>query len=99
MPHIVLTEEQTRVLEQASGPVDVRDHQGRLVGSLKRLEAADVEAIEHWKRTRGLPSGRSIPSAEVQAHLRRLEEIRQTEGLDEQKMRELLRRMQAGEQV
>jgi hypothetical protein len=35
----------------------------------------------------------------VQAHLKRLAEIEQNEGLDEQKMLDLLRQMRAGEKV
>jgi hypothetical protein len=99
MAEIILTEEQARILQQAGAPLSVRNPQGQLVATLKPLDPQEVEAVERWKRTRGAPRGRSIPSSEVQAHLRRLEEIRQSEGLDEAKMRDLLRRMQAGEQV
>jgi hypothetical protein len=43
------------------------------------------------------PGGPRVPSGQVQAHLRRLEEIRQKDGLDEAKMLELLKRIRAGE--
>jgi hypothetical protein len=99
MAHIVLTEEQLRVLSQAKGPVDVVDPAGQPVASLRPLDNLDREAIERWKRTRDTRPKSLIPSEQVQAHLRRLGEIRDAEGLDREKMHELLRRMQAGEQV
>jgi hypothetical protein len=43
--------------------------------------------------------GPRVPSQEVQAHLRRLAEIRQTQKMDETKMLDLLHRLRAGEQV
>lgn len=98
MPHIVLTDEQVRVLSESQGPVEVRDDQGRLVASLKALEPADIEAIERYKQRRATQKP-GIPSEQVQAHFRRLEEIREKEGMDLPKALDLLRRMQAGEQV
>ena len=96
--HITLTPEQARVLQETTQFVEVRDEQGKTVGNLTLLTPEDLEAIEHYKQTRG--SNRpGIPSAQVQAHLRRLEEIRATEGMDRTKMHDLLRRMQAGEEV
>jgi hypothetical protein len=98
MTHIVLTEDQVHVVRTAGAIVEVRDTQGRTIAHLTPLDAADVEAIERWKHRK--PSEKPlIPSAQVQAHLRRLEEIRQEEGMDETKMLALLRRMQAGEEV
>ena len=95
---MILTEEQSRLIAQVGKPVDVVDVQGRLVGVLSPLSPADLEAIAQVKRVRaaGKPG---IPSAQVQAHLRRLSEIRQKEAMDETRMLELLRRMQAGEDV
>jgi hypothetical protein len=99
MNHIVLTAEQAQIVQAASsGQVEVRDEAGRTVGSLRTLTPEDLLAIEQSKRFRGTKSP-GIPSAQVQAHLHRLEEIRQREGMDEAKMLDLLRRMQAGEQV
>jgi hypothetical protein len=98
MKHIVLTSEQARVVLQAGGPLEVRDEQGRTVAHLSPLLPHDIEAIEQSKRTRGV-GGPRVPSEQVQAHLRRLGEIRQSEGLDEPKMLDLLRRLRAGEQV
>ncbi len=100
MPHIVLTEEQMRIITEAGGPVDVRDAEGRPVASMQLLTAEEIELIERWKRKRDSGSPQStIPGWQVQAHFRRLEEIRQQEGMDLPKALELLRRMRAGEQV
>jgi hypothetical protein len=98
MKHIVLTAEQFEILGEVGTAVEVRDNQGRPVGRLTPLTPAELEAIERWKSRRG-NQGPGIPSAQVQAHLQRLDEIRRSEGLDEEKMLDLLRRMQAGEQV
>lgn len=98
MPHIVLTEEQARILAQAQGPVAVRDPQGRTLASVTPFDPGEVEAIERSKQALAA-GGPGIPSAEVQAHLRKLEEISRREELDEAKVLELLRRMRAGEEV
>ena len=96
--HITLTPEQARVIHGTTQFVEVRDEQGKTVGNLTLLTPEDLEAIEHYKRTRG-QNRPGIPSAQVQAHLRRLEEIRSTGGMDRSQMHDLLRRMQAGEEV
>jgi len=98
MKHITLTPEQSRVLQETSQFVEVRDAQGKTVGNLTLLSPEDLESIEQSKRVRAL-GGTPIPSEQVQSHLRRLEEIRRDEGMDRTKMHDLLRRMQAGEQV
>jgi hypothetical protein len=98
MPQIVLTEEQARVLTQAHGPVAVQYPQGRTLATVTALDPSEVVAIERSKEALAA-GGPGVPSAEVQAHLRRLEEISQREDLDEDKMLELLRRMRAGERV
>jgi hypothetical protein len=99
MSHIVLTQEQVQVVTQASESVEVRDPEGRTLAFLTVLSPLDAEVIRLHKQRRHLPQQPGIPAAQVQAHFRRLEEIRQAEGMDRAKMHELLRRMQAGEQV
>lgn len=94
MSHIVLTPEQMTIVLSAPGPVEARDEKGRTIGRLTPLDAMDRVALAHFKRDR-TGNGPPVPSAQVQAHLRRLEEIRQAEGLDEAKMLELLHRMQS----
>ena len=98
MKHITLTPEQARIIQETTHFVEVRDEQGKTVGNLTLLSPEDLESIEQSKRVRAL-GGTPIPSEQVQAHLRRLEEIRRDEGMDRTKMHDLLRRMQAGEQV
>ncbi len=83
--HIILTAEQARVALQTGEPVEVRDEQGRTVAHLTPLHPADIEAIEQSKRSRGA-GGPLVPSDQLQAHLRRLGEIRTHQGMDEAKM-------------
>lgn len=99
MKHITLTDEQAQAVLGANEQVEVRDPQGRTIAHIRRLDAFEIEVIERWKRERGKPRPPGIPSGVVMARLRRLEEIRAAEGMDEAKMLDLLRRMQAGEQV
>lgn len=101
MRRIQLTEEQSRILAESKEgeSIEVCDAQGQLVSFLKRFHLEDVQAIARHLRRRGLPKEAGIPSTQVQAHLRKLEEIRQREGMDEAKMREILRRLRAGEEV
>ena len=100
MPHIVLTEEQSRVLAESKASLEVYDSTGQLVSFLKWFEPMDAEALARHLRQRDLPKEPGIPSEQVQAHFRRLEEIRQRDGgMDLPKALELLRRMRAGEQV
>jgi hypothetical protein len=98
MPHIILTEEQVRVLAESKEHIKVYDRDGRLMCFMDWCGRPLEDAITEYKRRQA--SGEpAIPSAQVQAHLRKLEEIRQREGMDEPKMRDLLRRMRAGEEV
>ena len=62
------------------------------------LDPADIEAVEQSKRHRGA-GGPRVPADQVEVHMRRLGEIRQTADMDEATMLDLLRRMRAGEQV
>jgi hypothetical protein len=98
MKHIVLTAEQAQVVLGADEPVEVRDPGGRIVAQLAPMSPADIDAVEQSRRHRGT-GGPRVASAEVQAHLQRLAEIRQASGLDEATMLDLLRRMRAGEKV
>jgi hypothetical protein len=97
MRHIILTADQARIALEAEEPIEVRDEQGRTVAHLTPLHPGDIEAIEQSKRSRGA-GGPRVPSDQVQAHLQRLEEVRQRDGLEEAQMLDMLRRMRAGEQ-
>jgi hypothetical protein len=98
MPQIVLTEEQLRIVNEAGGAVDVVDGRGQPIASMRVLDAHELEAIERFRRNGG-NQGPGVPAEQVQAHFRRLEEIRQKEGMDLPKALDLLRRMRAGEEV
>jgi hypothetical protein len=98
MPYIVLTSEQAGVILCSTEPVEARDENGRTVAHVLPLSAKDIEAIERSQRARAA-NGPRVPSDEVQAHLRRLGEIRVREELTEEKALDLLRRLRAGERV
>jgi hypothetical protein len=98
MPEMILNAEQARVVAEAKESVEVRDPQGQLLGFFTVMDPIDAEVVLRYKRTRHLPK-KLIPAAQVEAHLRRLEEISQQEPLDESKVLDLLRRMRAGEEV
>jgi hypothetical protein len=68
---------------------------------LTDLEPGDptlAETIRECERRLASTAPR-VPSEQVQAHLRKLEEIRRREGMDRDRMLDLLRRMRAGEEV
>jgi hypothetical protein len=98
MAHLVLTPDQARVVAEAKDNVEVRDPDGRTLALLTVLEPADAQVVARYRQTRDTPR-EAVPSDQVQAHLRKLEEIRKREGLDEGRMLQLLRRMRAGEEV
>jgi hypothetical protein len=96
MPHIVLTEEQARVIERTTLPVEILDHQGRLLGKIPA--PTEEQIIDRIGRNRD-PNAPRYSSAEVLSRLQKLQEISEREELDEAKVKDLLRRMRAGEEV
>lgn len=84
------------ILEQAVKPVEVRDEQGRILGRIPPLSEAAIIAEAKRRRAEGGPR---YPAADVEARLRKLQEISQREELDAVKVKDLLRRMRAGEEV
>ncbi len=96
MSYIVLTAEQEHVLHQATEPVEVRDTGGRLVA---RILSTKETAIVAEARRRLAKPGPRFTSADVQGRLQKLNNIAQREELDENRVRELLSRMRAGEEV
>src|SRR6267378_1282152 len=60
MPHIVLTEEQTRVVVGAGGVVEVRDPHNQPVASLTPFSPEDLEASARCKAN----GGKQAPTAE-----------------------------------
>jgi hypothetical protein len=98
MPQIILTDEQARILREANETVEVCDPLGRILSFLQPMDSLDAEAVARHRSRRNQPR-ETVPAANVQAHMRRLEEIRDAEGMDEATMRDLLGRMRAGEEV
>ncbi len=96
MTQIVLTADQVRVLQEATTVVELRDEAGRVLAHIPA--PSEEQILERIRRDKGAKVA-SFPAEQVEARLRRLEEIRQREGMDETKMHELLRRMRAGEQA
>lgn len=96
MPHITLTPDQARILIGAVSPIELRDERGSI---LARVPAPTADEMVARILARRGESRQGYPAAEVEQRLRRLQEIRDEEGMDEAKMWELLRRMRAGEQV
>jgi hypothetical protein len=98
MPQIILTEEQARIVAQATGSVEVRTPEGKSIGAFSPLSPEEIEVIALCKR-RMARGGPRYSAAEVRARLLRLEEISRREPLDKALVMELLRRMRAGEEV
>jgi hypothetical protein len=96
MPHIVLSPEQASILEQAIEPVEFRDAQGRILARI--LSPIDEAALAEVRRRRRR-NNPSYPAAEVRGRLEKLQQISRREPLDQAKVRDLLRRMRAGEEV
>jgi hypothetical protein len=100
MQRIQLTEEQSRILAEARGEnVEVYDPTGQLVSFMKWFDPMDAEEVARYLRRRGLPKGPTIPSARVEAMLRKFEEIDRAEGMTREKMEEIVRRVKAGEPI
>jgi len=72
MSKIVLTQEQTQVIAEAKGTVQVQDPEGNLVGYLERPEFSPEEIAE---AKRALASNQPrYTTAQVLEHLRSLEQ-------------------------
>jgi hypothetical protein len=95
MPELMLTEDQTRLLAQAQGPVAVRDANGNLVGHVEA--PLTPEMIAELKRRAASP-GPFFTGVQVQARLRALqEEWDRTGGFDEAYMHEFLAKLDAAD--
>ena len=96
MSHIVLTPEQARVVREACGMIEVRDEAGQVLARI--LSPAEAAIVAEAKR-RLAAGGPRYPMADVRARLHKLEAISQREPLDRARVKELLDRMRAGEDV
>jgi len=93
MPELILTEEQSKIVAQAFGPVRVRDGHGTILGHIE--PALTPEKIAELKRRAASPGPR-YTGEQVQARLRALqEEWDRTGGFDEAYLREFLARLNA----
>ena len=98
MAKLVLSDDQARIVTGATGYVELLDQRGRILALVRPEDKRLAETLRECKRRHATPGPR-IPSEQVQAHMRRLEQIRASEGMDEPKMLYLLSRMQRGEKV
>lgn len=82
MTELVLDAEQTKILAEATGPVTVRDHDGRELGVLFPSEESDLvtqpsltpNEVEELRRRLALPMGELRTTAEVLERLRALDQ-------------------------
>src|SRR5690349_5074001 len=88
MAELILTEDQSRIMAQARGPVVVRDNSGNLLGQFELvLTPQEIAAIKR----RGASPGPYFTGAQVQARLRALqEEWDRTGGFDNTHMKAML---------
>lgn len=100
MAHIVLTEEQARVVGEASKTVDVHDAEGRVVAIMERLHPQEIEAIVRLRQRRANGvTERGIPGARIQAMLRKFQEIKDREGeITTEQVQAIVERVKAGEE-
>lgn len=71
MNEIILTDEQTKVIAAADGPVELRDSAGTI---LFKVDPGDARALAaHRKRKQSGASEPGIPAEQVEAYLQRLE--------------------------
>ena len=95
MTHIVLTDEQVQVLVYTNTPIELRDSNGQVLGRVP--SPSEEENIARIKRQRHLNLPR-YSADEVESRFAKLQEIRDREGMDANKMWGLLERMRKGEE-
>ncbi len=96
MSHIVLTEEQAKVLSESRDGVAVYDPEGRPLAFLKMLDP-DVAAIVIECKRRLKAGGPRVPSSRIGAMLRKLNEIDTKDTVTPEIVEEIVRRTIAGE--
>ena len=93
MTYIELTDDQVRVLLQTSNAIELRDSHGQVLGRVG--PPSEEEIIAHIKRQRALKLPR-YPAEAVEARLHALQEIREREGMDANKMWAVLEQLRKG---
>jgi hypothetical protein len=96
VPHIVLTAEQAHVLQEASETIELRDERGQV---LTRMPPPAEAAVVLEAQRRLAAGGPRYSAAEVQARFQKLAEVGRRENLDADRVKELIRRIRAGEPV
>jgi hypothetical protein len=96
MPHIVSTEEQMLTMGTAGSPVEVLGPGSEPLGCLTIFSPEERQAIARFERSNGTREP-SVSGERVQAFLQKLYETADREGIDQLKVKELLRRLRAGE--
>jgi hypothetical protein len=89
MNHIVLDEEQARILVQTSEPVEVRNRYGTVLGHIQLSEEARIIAL--IKQRRASP-GKKVPAHKVEEMLQMLDQAAQ-QGATRQELEELSKRL------
>jgi hypothetical protein len=102
MVHLILNEEQVRILRAAEGLVQMCDAAGSVVAHarpvvpLDQLDPADRKMVEDYLRNKGKPREKGYSSQHVREMLQALEkEWQRTGGFDKAYMDEFLARWQA----
>lgn len=96
MPQLILTPEQARILEDASEPVEILNTEGRVLARV--LSPTDQAMVAEARRRLATPGPR-YSSEQVRAHLLKLEEISHREELNPTRVKEIMARLRAGEEV
>jgi len=90
MAHIVLTEEQARVVSQSPQGVEVRDPQGHPVAFFDALSAEEARVIAEARR-RAQVKGPRIPAARVRDMMTQLQLLHETGEATPERIRAIVR--------
>jgi hypothetical protein len=94
MPHIILNEEQLKVVSSSEEAVEIRDPKGNVLAHIPpRLTQAEFEEIKR----RLASNQRRFSSQQVKEHFQALEEAVTRDGMNEAQAMALLKRLQATE--
>jgi hypothetical protein len=102
MTRLILTEEQTKLIRSANGPVQICDPKGNEVGearlttSLDQLDPIDRQAVENHLKRRNNQNEQGYTSSHARAMLQALEkEWDRTGGFDKEYLDSFLARWRA----
>jgi hypothetical protein len=94
MKEVFLTDEQAKLIAEATEPIELRDAAGTVV---VKVDPIDAQALaDHRRRKQRGPSGSAISGGRVRAHLAALQaEWERTGGFDEGHLRKVLEKLRA----